>query len=65
MMVCFETGRARFRTKGAKPHLKRTLRPCVSLSDNFLVQLGDYEGFPLVALSNLKGIEQKTLIIAC
>ena len=35
------------RTKGAKPHLKRTSRACVSLSDNFLVQPG-YVMTPLV-----------------
>jgi hypothetical protein len=31
----------------------------------FCLSIRHYEGFPLVALSNLKGIEQKTLIIAC
>ena len=34
-------------------------------SERFLLAIRNYEGFPLVALRNLKGIEQKTLIIAC
>ncbi len=34
-------------------------------SERFLLAIGNYEGFPLVALKNFSGIEQKTLIIAC
>ncbi len=61
----FRNGARSFGTKGAQPHLKGTQRTCVSLSDNFLVQPGNYEGYPLVALRNRKGIERLTLIIAC
>ena len=33
--------------------------------DRFHLPIRDYEGFPLVMLENLSGIERKTLIIAC
>jgi hypothetical protein len=34
-------------------------------SKGFCLSIRHYEGFPLVALENFSGIEQKTLIIAC
>jgi hypothetical protein len=39
--------------EGAKPHLKRTLRPRVSLSENFLVQAGDVVASLVPALEKI------------
>src|SRR5947209_9892431 len=54
MTVCLETGRATISTKGTQPHLKRPLRPRISLSDNFLIQPGDVVA-PLVPVRSQIG----------
>ncbi len=35
------------------------------LFEGFGFSIGNYEGYPLVALKNFSGIERKTLIIVC
>jgi hypothetical protein len=37
----------------------------IALLFDFTIRLLSYEGFPLVILENLSGIERKSLIIAC
>jgi len=65
MMVCFETGRTPLEQKKRNRISSVRRVPVYHLHDNFLVKPSNYEGYPLVALRNRKGIERLTLIIAC
>src|SRR2546422_7400309 len=60
----FANSRNIFRGAIAADHLKRGMLFQPGL-DALSRAVGDYEGFPLVALENFSGSEQKTLIIAC
>jgi len=54
-----------FFTQGFQMASQSLIRMGISQSFDRAPELLNYEGFPLVALRNLSGIEQKTLIIAC